>query len=155
MDAPSLFCLYVDARNEVASVHKAKIPLTPGGTLSSDTLSQAAARCSTLGCETYRLVSGGVFHADVPPNEMIRFVTTDFEPKAWTALDLKSQDDIHFPDAAPALADVASVILLFKPRESYGRKTARRSMIANPSARGTRRVRCRKGRKADRCHETT
>ncbi len=151
----SLFCLYADAGNEIVSVHKARIQLTSAGTLSAGTLRQAAAQCSTLGCDRYRLASGGVFHVGVAPSDMIRFVATDYEPKVWTPLDLKSPGDIRFPDTVPTLADLASVILLFRPRESRGGKTARRPMGTQHSSRVTRRVLPRKGLKADRRHDTT
>ena len=154
IESLAIFCLYVGRNNNLESVHQGRVTLEQPGKMTGEELKQVAARCSQLGGVSYRLSKGGVFCLGIGPDDIIPFISTDWEPDAWTSLDIACATDISLPDAVHTLGEQSSLILLFRARAHESRKTARRTPGLR-RMRVTRRSHGRKGLKAVRTQMNT
>tara|TARA_B100002051_G_C16658215_1_gene597707 strand:+ start:75 stop:623 length:549 start_codon:yes stop_codon:yes gene_type:complete len=154
IESLGVFCLYAGRDNELESVHRGRIDLQVPGTMTCSEVKQLAAKCSQLGRATYRLTRAGVFCVGIGPEDMIQFVSTDWEPNAWADIDVSSGAHITLPDSVHALGKEAAIVLVFRARALDSRKTARRTPGLT-RMRATRRNRPRKGLKAVKREDST
>ena len=145
----SVMRLYASADGELESVGRSHTDLVEPGALSGEELSEAVAKGASVGGVHYRLAAAGVFTVALGPESIETFVSTEWEPSAWSSIDVDAPGPIRLADTVHALGKETTLVLLYRRKASRARRqTARREPLhlRRPPTRTTRRS--RKGLKA-------
>lgn len=146
--ALSVTRLYASEKGELESIGRSRIELLKPGEVSAPELAKVVANGSKVAGVHYNVEAGGVFTVAVGPENMETFVSTDWEPRAWTPIAPDTSATIRLPDTVHALSKETTLILLYRRAASRMRhKTAKRGPLHVKAPLGRKTRRARKGLK--------